>query len=130
MDVEKMYMYGLLYLFLAIWLATVLGDIYKSRLRHRADMDARVKGHTVNLQAVDALGRLAESSRQSMLDALASLAMQKSLVLVERASGDWEMSVMDTSSKELVREFLERQTKLTQELKKSGNESAPPENPQ
>lgn len=130
MDVEKICMYGLLYLFLAIWLATVCGDMYKSRLRHKAEMDAHAKNHTVSMQAVNALGRLAESSRQSMLDALASLTMQKSLVLVERANGDWEVSALDTSSKALVREFLERQTKLTQELEKSGNASAPPDNPQ
>ena len=49
-----------------------------------------------------------ETYRDMMLDALASIAMEKTLVLVQDMDGNWQLSTLDTASREDVRKWLER----------------------
>ena len=50
MDIEKTCIYGLLYLFLALWMASIIGDIYKSNLRHQEQIDANTKNYKESLE--------------------------------------------------------------------------------
>lgn len=109
MDIEKACIYGLLYLFLALWMASIVGDIYKSNLRHRESLDTNAKNHAANLEQTQVLARALVDNRDSIREAIAALAMQKSLVLIASDDGDWKLVALDTGSKDKVREWLAQQ---------------------
>ena len=109
MDIEKVCIYGLLYLFLALWMTSIIGDIYKSNLRHREQIDANAKNHAENLAQTKALAQALDDNRTSTLEAIAALAMQKSLVLIASDDGNWKLVALDTSGKDKVREWLAQQ---------------------
>ena len=114
MDIEKACIYGLLYLFLALWMASIVGDIYKSNLRHRESLDTNAKNHAVNLEQTQVLARALADSRDSIKEPIAALAMQKSLVLIASDDGNWKLVALDTSSKDKVREWLAQQRREVQ----------------
>lgn len=109
MDIEKACIYGLLYLFLALWMASIVGDIYKSNLRHKEQIDANTKNYKENLEKTQVLAQALVDSRDSIREAIAALAMQKSLVLIASDDGDWKLVALDTGSKDKVREWLAQQ---------------------
>ena len=109
MDIEKACIYGLLYLFLALWMASIVGDIYKSNLRHKEQIDANTKNYKENLEETQVLAQALVDSRDSIREAIAALAMQKSLVLIASDDGDWKLVALDTGSKDKVREWLAQQ---------------------
>lgn len=109
MDIEKACIYGLLYLFLALWMASIVGDIYKSNLRHKESLDTNAKNYAVNLEQTQVLARALVDNRDSIREAIAALAMQKSLVLIASDDGDWKLVALDTDSKDKVREWLAQQ---------------------
>ena len=109
MDIEKAFIYGLLYLFLALWMASIVGDIYKSNLRHKEQIDANTKNYKENLEKTQVLAQALVDSRDSIREAIAALAMQKSLVLIASDDGDWKLVALDTGSKDKVREWLAQQ---------------------
>lgn len=109
MDIEKACIYGLLYLFLALWMASIVGDIYKSNLRHKEQIDANTKNYKENLEKTQVLAQALVDSRDSIREAIAALAMQKSLVLIAADDGDWKLVALDTGSKDKVREWLAQQ---------------------
>ena len=121
MDIEKVCIYGLLYLFLALWMTSIVGDIYKSSLRHREQLDTNAKNHAANLEQTKALARALDENRSNMLEAIAALAMQKSLVLIASDDGNWKLVALDTGSKDKVREWLAQQRRDMQEEKLSPN---------
>lgn len=91
MDIEKICIYGLLYLFLVLWMTSLVGDIYKSNLRHQEQLDTNTKNHAANLEQTQALAKAFDESRSNTLEAIAALAMQKSLVLIADADGNWKL---------------------------------------
>ena len=109
MDIEKVCIYGLLYLFLALWMTSIVGDIYKSNLRHRESLDTNAKNYAVNLEQTQVLARALVDNRDSIREAIAALAMQKSLVLIASDDGDWKLVALDTGSKDKVSEWLAQQ---------------------
>ena len=109
MDIEKACIYGLLYLFLALWMASIVGDIYKNNLRHRESLDTNAKNHAANLEQTQVLARALVDNRDSIREAIAALAMQKSLVLIASDDGDWKLVALDTGSKDKVSEWLAQQ---------------------
>ena len=109
MDIEKACIYGLLYLFLALWMTSIVGDIYKSSLRHREQLDTNAKNHAANLEQTQVLARALVDSRDSIKEAIAALAMQKSLVLIASDDGNWKLVALDTGSKDKVSEWLAQQ---------------------
>ena len=109
MDIEKACIYGLLYLFLALWMASIVGDIYKSNLRHKEQIDANTKNYKENLEETQVLAQALVDSRDSIREAIAALAMQKSLVLIASDDGDWKLVALDTGSKDKVRKWLAQQ---------------------
>lgn len=109
MDIEKVCIYGLLYLFLALWMASIVGDLYKSNLRHKEQIDANTKNYKENLEETQVLAQALVDSRDSIREAIAALAMQKSLVLIAADDGDWKLVALDTGSKDKVREWLAQQ---------------------
>ena len=109
MDIEKACIYGLLYLFLALWMASIVGDLYKSNLRHKEQIDANTKNYKENLENTQVLAQALVDSRDSIREAIAALAMQKSLVLIAADDGDWKLVALDTGSKDKVREWLAQQ---------------------
>lgn len=109
MDIEKACIYGLLYLFLALWMASIVGDIYKSNLRHRESLDTNAKNHAANLEQTQVLARALVDNRDSIREAIAALAMQKRLVLIASDDGDWKLVALDTGSKDKVSEWLAQQ---------------------
>ena len=109
MDIEKACIYGLLYLFLALWMTSIIGDLYKSNLRHREQLDTNAKNYAVNLEQTQVLARALVDNKDSIREAIAALAMQKSLVLIASDDGDWKLVALDTGSKDKVREWLAQQ---------------------
>lgn len=109
MDLEKICIYGLLYLFLALWMASVVGDIYKSSLRHRESLDTNAKNIAANREQTQVLARALADSRDHIKEAIAALAMQKSLVLIADDNGSWKLVALDTGSKDQLREWLAQQ---------------------
>lgn len=109
MDIEKVCIYGLLYLFLALWMASIVGDLYKSNLRHKEQIDANTKNYKENLEKTQVLAQALVDSRDSIREAIAALAIQKSLVLIASDDGDWKLVALDTGSKDKVREWLAQQ---------------------
>ena len=109
MDIEKVCIYGLLYLFLALWMTSIVGDIYKSNLRHRESLDTNAKNYAVNLEQTQVLARALVDNRDSIREAIAALAMQKSVVLIASDDGDWKLVALDTGSKDKVSEWLAQQ---------------------
>lgn len=114
MDIEKVCIYGLLYLFLALWMTSIVGDIYKSNLRHRESLDTNAKNYAVNLEQTQVLARALVDNRDSIREAIAALAMQKSLVLIASDDGDWKLVALDTGSKDKVSEWLAQQRREVQ----------------
>ena len=109
MDIEKVCIYGLLYLFLALWMTSIIGDLYKSNLRHRESLDTNAKNYAVNLEQTQVLARALVDNRDSIREAIAALAMQKSLVLIASDDGNWKLVALDTGSKDKVSEWLAQQ---------------------
>jgi hypothetical protein len=109
MDIEKTCIYGLLYLFLALWMASIIGDIYKSNLRHQEQIDANTKNYKESLEHAQILARALVDSRDSIREAIAALAMQKSLVLIADEDGNWKLVALDTGSRDKVSEWLAQQ---------------------
>lgn len=118
MDIEKACIYGLLYLFLALWMASIVGDLYKSNLRHKEQFDANTKNYKENLEKTQVLAQALVDSRDSIREAIAALAMQKSLVLIASDDGDWKLVALDTGSKDKVREWLAQQRKKVGDAQK------------
>ena len=109
MEIEKMLGYGLMYLGVFFLLSLVVSDVYKSRLRHESQIDINAKNHAESLEQIKALARALDENRNSMLEAIAALAMQKSLVLIASDDGNWKLVALDTGSKDNVREWLAQQ---------------------
>ena len=109
MDIEKACIYGLLYMFLALWMSSVIGDIYKGSLRHKAALDANAKNQAANLEQAQILARALADSRDSIKEAIAALAMQKSLVLIASDDGSYKLVALDTGSKDRISEWLAQQ---------------------
>lgn len=109
MDIEKACIYGLLYMFLALWMSSVIGDIYKSSLRHRESLDTNAKNQAANLEQIQVLARALVDSRDSTKEAIAALAMQKSLVLIASDDGSWKLVALDTGTKNKVSDWLAQQ---------------------
>lgn len=120
MDIEKVCIYGLLYLFLALWMASIVGDLYKSNLRHKEQIDANTKNYKENLEKTQVLAQALVDSRDSIREAIAALAIQKSLVLIASDDGDWKLVALDTGSKDNVREWLAQQRKKVGDAQKGG----------
>ena len=118
MDIEKTCIYGLLYLFLALWMASIIGDIYKSNLHHREQIDANAKNHAENLAQTKALAQALDDNRTSTLEAISALAMQKSLVLITDENGNWKLVALDTGSKDKVRKWLAQQREKVDDAQK------------
>lgn len=114
MDIEKMLGYGLMYLGVFFLISLVVSDVYKSRLRHESQIDINAKNHAENIEQTKALARALDENRNSMLEAIAALAMQKSLVLIAADDGNWKLVALDTSSKDKVREWLAQQRREVQ----------------
>lgn len=114
MDIEKMLGYGLMYLGVFFLISLVVSDVYKSRLRHESQIDINAKNHEENLEQTKALARALDENRNSMLDAIAALAMQKSLVLIASDDGNWKLVALDTDSKDKISEWLEQQRREVQ----------------
>ena len=81
MDIEKTCIYGLLYLFLALWMASIIGDVYNSNLRHREQLDANTKNYAANLEQTQALAQALDDSQKNTLQAIAALAEDPALRL-------------------------------------------------
>lgn len=109
MNIEKACIYGLLYMFLALWMSSVIGDIYKSSLRHRESLDTNAKNQAANLEQIQVLARALADSRDSIKEAIAALAMQKSLVLIASDDGSYKLVALDTGSKDRISEWLAQQ---------------------
>ena len=109
MEIEKMFGYGLMYLGVFFLLSLVVSDVYKSRLRHESQIDINAKNHAENLEQIKTLARALDENRNSMLEAIAALAMQKSLVLIASDDGNWKLVALDTGSKDKVSEWLAQQ---------------------
>ena len=109
MEIEKMLGYGLMYLGVFFLLSLVVSDVYKSRLRHESQIDINAKNHAESLEQIKALARALDENRNSMLEAIAALAMQKSLVLIASDDGSWKLVALDTGSKDKVSEWLAQQ---------------------
>ena len=92
---------GLLYGVLFCWLVSLGCDYYRASMRHK-EREAEFS------KLLEAFRHSRESSTRTIHECLAALAMQKSLVLVQRNDGSWRLSALDTSSREEVRQWLER----------------------
>lgn len=109
MEIEKMLGYGLMYLGVFFLLSLVVSDVYKSRLRHESQIDINAKNHAENLEQIKTLARALDENCNSMLEAIAALAMQKSLVLIASDDGNWKLVALDTGSKDKVSDWLAQQ---------------------
>lgn len=109
MGIEKILGYGLVYLAF-LFLFTLVGlDVYKSSLRHTEQMDTNVKNHAQNIAQAEALARALEANRETMMETVAALAAQKSLVLITDESGGWKLVALDTGNRDRIRAFLDQQ---------------------
>lgn len=85
MGIEKWLGYGLLYLALFLLFALIVFDAYKSSLRHKEQVES-LQSMAVSLRETR------QGFEKSVLNALAALAVQKSLILIESADGNWQLT--------------------------------------
>lgn len=109
MGLEKILGYGLVYLVILFLFALVGLDVYKSSLRHTEQMDTNVKNHAQNIAQGEALVLALEANRATLIETVAALAAQKSLVLITDESGNWKLVALDTGNRDRIRAFLDQQ---------------------
>lgn len=125
MELGKILGYGLIYLMILFLFARVGLDVYKSRLRHIEQVDANEKNYATNVEQGQLLARALDDSRQSLREAIAALAMQKSLVLIADENGNWKLVALDTGSKDKVSEWLAQQRRDAEAAAKPPEPPAP-----
>lgn len=108
MGIEKWLGYGLLYLALFLLFALIVFDAYKSSLRHKEQVES-LQSMAVSLRETR------QGFEKSVLNALAALAVQKSLILIESADGNWQLTALDTDSKNKVSAWLDQQRRTAED---------------
>lgn len=109
MSLEKILGYGLVYLVILFLFALVGLDVYKSSLRHKEQIDTNFKNHAQNIAQSEALVSAFEANRATMMETVAALAAQKSLVLITDENGNWKLVALDTGNRDRIRAFLDQQ---------------------